>query len=150
MDERPSTARVGAVRGATCASTWHGRVRVIVCGESLIGAAAGGVGAIRPVHVKHAERAAHAAAALPDGRVLVVGGFGRGENTYTATAELYDPSTGRFTPTGSLTTPRMDHVAVLLDDGRVLLAGGSAPAGRSSPAPSCTIPGPERSPPPAR
>jgi hypothetical protein len=69
---------------------------------------------------------------LCDGRVLVVGGLGGnsaaslndGSSWALASAELYDPATGKFSPTGSLAMGRMDHTATLLLDGRVLIAGG--------------------------
>lgn len=99
-------------------------------------------------------------AALPDGRVLVAGGYFRRESTglaspmrglasprgtppwevtparrgaldvdvppygyALATAELFDPDTGEWTPTGSLNYARAGAPAVTLSDGRVLIAG---------------------------
>lgn len=44
----------------------------------------------------------------------------------TATAEIYDPATGRFTAVGSMAAPRFMHAASLLPDDRVLVAGGLA------------------------
>ena len=65
---------------------------------------------------------------LPNGDVLVAGGLTNGNSSIgtacTATAELYDPSTGQWTTTGSMTTPRANHTATLLNDGTVLVAGG--------------------------
>ena len=73
---------------------------------------------------------------LADGRVLFAGGAqfsavaGQLVITRLATAELYDPATGTFSMTGSMSHPRLDHVAELLEDGEVLIAGGdgNAPA----------------------
>lgn len=71
-----------------------------------------------------APRDGHAAALLPGGHVLVVGGW---TPELTRTAERFDGS--RFTSTGSLATPRGGPTATPLRDGRVLVAGGSAPGG---------------------
>jgi large repetitive protein len=64
---------------------------------------------------------------LPGGEVLVAGGLSscdEGVCTDARSAELYHPSTGRFTATGSMHTVREQHTATLLRDGDVLVAGG--------------------------
>ena len=83
-----------------------------------------------PMNVR---RQMHTATLLPDGRVLVAGGI-PGPSGLTgqpvsidavASADLYDPRTGKFTPAGMMGATRMGHTATLLDDGRVLIAGGA-------------------------
>lgn len=68
-------------------------------------------------------RLSHTATRLRDGRVLLAGGYGAGRE-YLASAELYDPRSGRVVRTGPMTAARAGHVAVLLADGRVLVVGG--------------------------
>lgn len=63
---------------------------------------------------------------LNNGQVLVVGGSYRGTFVQygLTSAELYNPATGTFSPTGSLNTGRYGHTATLLNNGMVLIAGG--------------------------
>ncbi|MDX1442351.1 MAG: kelch repeat-containing protein [Gammaproteobacteria bacterium] len=67
-------------------------------------------------------RASHAAALLPDGRVLVTGGWSEG--AVTRSAEFFDPQAATFLPAGEMLEPRAGHQAIMLDDGRILLIGG--------------------------
>ena len=63
---------------------------------------------------------------LPNGKVLVAGGFNSATSAYLATAELYDPATGTWSATGSLAniTPRRCCPA----------ARSSSPGGKIAPA----------------
>jgi hypothetical protein len=73
------------------------------------------------------QRAAHTATLLQNGKVLIAGGFNN--TNVLATAELFDPAAGTFTPTGAMTTPRFWHTATLLANGKVLVTGGSPQLG---------------------
>ena len=79
----------------------------------------------------HQLRSRATATTLENGLVLVAGGERAGgqDLVSTDTAELFDPATGTFTPTGSMSTSRTRHTATLLADGRVLVVGGWNAAG---------------------
>ncbi len=62
---------------------------------------------------------------LNNGMVLVTGGNANllASDSLTS-AELYNPATGTFTPTGNMNVGHNFHTATLLDNGKVLIAGG--------------------------
>jgi hypothetical protein len=69
-------------------------------------------------------RSDYASLMLGTGKVLFMGG----ENINGVSinkAELYNPSTGKFTATGNMTATREEHTAVLLANGNVLVSGGN-------------------------
>jgi Kelch motif/Galactose oxidase, central domain len=70
-------------------------------------------------------RQVHTATLLSNGMVLIAGGLNPdAQDPQLVSAELYDPATATFTPTGSLSTARQGHTATLLTSGMVLIAGG--------------------------
>jgi hypothetical protein len=76
-------------------------------------------------------REQNTATLLPDGTVLFTGSHDfvlisieTFAFNHLATAELDDPVTGTFRPTGSMATGRELHAATALNDGTVLITGG--------------------------
>lgn len=99
------------------------------------------VGTIVEINVKSADEAAitvvgevpfgfdnesATAILLPDGRVLISGGYLRRTNTQQKGSIFYNPADHSIVPAASMNVLRSNHVAVLLDDGRVLVIGGNS------------------------
>jgi len=77
------------------------------------------------------DRAQHTATLLANGQVLIAGGW----NGHAADAaddppwdplfaELYDPASGNFTATSTMSTTRIGHSAIRLPNGKILILGG--------------------------
>jgi hypothetical protein len=74
------------------------------------------------------ERVFHTATLLPNGALLILGGFidysfSAGYESYNS-AEIYDPAAASFTSTAPMSTGRFGHTATLLPDRSVLVTGG--------------------------
>jgi len=71
-------------------------------------------------------RVSHTATLLPNGEVLIAGGTNNAQTGGALSSEeLYEPTSGTFSTTGSLAAARYQHTATLLPNGEVLIAGGS-------------------------
>ena len=70
------------------------------------------------------DRSHHTATLLPNGQLLVAGGFSGADQR--ASAELYDSVAKKWVTTNYMKYARERHTAALLADGRVLVAGGKA------------------------
>ena len=81
------------------------------------------------------DRSHHTATLLPNGQVLVAGGFSGVDQR--ASAELYDTVANKWVTTDYMKYARERHTTALLQDGRVLVAGGKA--GTASSRASCEL-----------
>lgn len=75
----------------------------------------------------NASRLEHTVTMLMNGNVLIAGGNNVTVNAtkVLGTVELYNPSTGAWTKTGSMSSARVGHSSTLLGSGKVLAAAGS-------------------------
>jgi len=83
----------------------------------------------RPTGDMKTARTAHTATLLQSGKVLMAGGDACLFDQYygdcpLSSAEVYDPSLGTFTTTGTMSVNRVFHTATLLVNGKVLITGG--------------------------
>lgn len=76
-------------------------------------------------------RGGHAAVAMISGDVLVVGGW-IGSRSYTASAELFEPTTGQVRAVADAPYGADALDAVVLRDGRVLVTGGQVAPGQAT------------------
>ena len=138
----PKTGTFSPTGSMTTARGFHNAIRlpdgrVVIAGGGSAGWTGGhfvasaeiydpATGKFTPTGPMTVERALHTTTLLADGRVLVTGGFNNEDDgsTSLASAELYDPKSGTFSPTGSMVDGRTFDAATLLADGRVLITGG--------------------------
>lgn len=69
------------------------------------------------------NRQLHTATRLPDGRVLVLGGYTK--SRVLSEGEFFDPTTRKWSSAQTLITARFHHAAALLPEGNVLVVGGA-------------------------
>ncbi len=117
---------------------------VLMCGASLalrLGRVEAAAAHPQTIHSSAAgnlitARTGHEATLLPNGKVLVAGGYGATVGAQVtdalSSAELYDPANGTWSSTGSLNEPRTESTATLLENGKVLVVGGGVQYGTSS------------------
>jgi hypothetical protein len=83
-------------------------------------------GSVAEIAAMHVARASHSSTLLPNGKVLIAGGFAGSGGEYNPyrSAELYDPSFGTFESVAEMSIGRSGHTATLLKNGKVLIVGG--------------------------
>lgn len=94
---------------------------------SLLAPPASALGPFAKLSAEMTEpRYAPAMATLPNGKVLVSGGYAKGGPPAADTAELFDPASGTFAKLAAApTVGRGEDCSATLPDGRVLIAGGA-------------------------
>ncbi|SPE31113.1 Kelch domain protein (fragment) [Candidatus Sulfotelmatomonas gaucii] len=110
-----------------CGGTWPGTHSIAPTPPSEPPITTTGSSNFVAVGNMNVARADHVAVLLPNGKVLIAGGVSVAYPVEQplASAEVYDPSTHSFAPTGSMNVPRSSPGAVLLANGKVLVVGGA-------------------------
>lgn len=138
-------AGLWSATGSLAAARYLHTATLLLSGDVLVagGRTGGGAGSVK-AEIYHPSTGAwtrtgsmgtgrygHGAVLLPNGKVLVAGsGFPYGAPdsatvlTTMRSAELYDPSTGKWSPTGSMVDAAWFRTITLLPNGKVLAAGG--------------------------
>src|ERR1041385_6824775 len=109
-DGREGEGAAGEGEGAAVAGEGEGEggdVNVKLCGGTMTVQSSDAIDMAVP-------RTRHSAVLLVDGRVLIAGGH---DDTYEsiASAQIFDPATQTFVPTGSMAQARYDFALVALD-----------------------------------
>jgi Galactose oxidase, central domain/Kelch motif len=105
-------------------STWNGGIDSITKTAELFDPVSRTFASLMPATMTRA-RDNHTATLLPNGQVLIAGGY-NGTVT-TNTAEIFDPTAGTFALVPyKMTSLRANHTATLLANNKVLIAGGGS------------------------
>jgi hypothetical protein len=95
-------------------------------GSTAVNAFAAASGSFALTGSLNTARYGHTATLLSSGKVLVTGGLGtNGIYAPLASAEIYNPSTRKWTFTGSMSVGRTAFTATLLQNGDLLVVGGT-------------------------
>lgn len=108
---------VGPVTATATATDAYGTIRTASRTDNVIGIQDG-------ANSMAVARANPSVIQLANGKILISGGWTNPSMATTETCELFDPSNGTFTNTGSMSAGRAYHRLTLLPDGRVFAAGG--------------------------
>ena len=128
----PSVATIGSstglATGVSAGSTTVSATSGSIVGTALLAVTGGAYSGVwQPTASMAAMRANHTATLLTNGSVLAAGGqylVGGATWEMLGSAEIYNPTAGTWTTTGSMTTARTNFTATLLPNGTVLVAGG--------------------------
>jgi hypothetical protein len=66
-------------------------------------------------------RTGHSASLLPNGQVLITGGY---NGDYLSSTEIFDPQLQTFSAGPKMNAQRSEHTATVLNNGKILFAGG--------------------------